>query len=965
MVINFSPLFPDRSFKNLIDKYRLGNNPAAKDKQDLRPNAENLATNTEPDIFYKRFFRAAFGTLDSLDLTLLTSAIRKFTNRNPSDKLINACIDDLCDEAKDKPETLSLYEALAMAKVDDSLIPVFQKLSHVSQKKIKGSRYSRPQLVEAVIIPLSRIKNLSDKLLAKTMDDLAYAMGQDGNNESNLTEIVRVATDIAKIRPEPSIKSLYDDILATVCTASPAELGLGTNGNNFIKFFSNLANLSLSHDVQTELEKQIQYTGSRFGSAWDSITRYLLPALTSFLNFNNHLAIFSSERRTPVVAHYNELIQVTKDAGMPLDALNDLFVRGIRDDFTVEELDIANSLYRASLHSNKNGLAELIASRGESALELKRSLLDLYLKAKDKDKEVAESLISNFNSLIPYSLTDVMSDPGSPILYEVNLKPLLPMVRCFEALIDSNNFRNDTVYFLTERFKDSLNETHYPSDLAYNKFISAIKAKGSDAAQLEHQLRLITAHDILMHNISNTGKAPNWKYFSELFHNGDLPFRQGTPEYDQCLRESQAIMRASFNAHYGFGALANDAKGWKDSILARFGRDVALQEVQAPRCKDGNAFPGMGYVITGLNDDFLRIPDPARGMDSDEAYNNFLANYPFLAAVADDIGSTQFTFLRGMMVVTNTKDKYCLPDRDHKMIPYSLVIYNEHFHNNGYDIAFLVPSKILLDKMKPTLFSIYDTDAPATIPQNINDVPLDIESLRKEAHDMNASILSLGSSSNIAGLSNAWEPNRRPYWGWEAEKDKYWRDLDGHKHKWFAMARHEQFWTQENEEEMKPFQRVHKEVNGVAKSLFDNFNSFKLFLSAYKHGYLGNFASKKGSTTTDESIRTFASSDSFQTSSDNDMMFDQAYLLRQAALKRKATNFPKLAVYDTYKWSSEPLKGFELDLANMQLTLNGQTHQLNMDKPTTADRALWRRVFSQFAGLNYDFRFHEKGLNQH
>ncbi len=952
---------PDKDLPGVNPKSGNTNIPSNSSLQLRRNLAATLLT--YEDTRRAKFFGAINGTPLESYLPKVKSPIEKFLKTNPSDKLIQACATDLRNGSREEAilkETLSIYESLSKAKIDDRFIPVFQSLVRANED---NKQYSRPQLVEVVIVPLSRIQNFSDKLLTKATNDLSYLVGKNGQDESKLAEYIKVAQNIAGYKPTADIRNLYNNILNAVCATNAEELRLTADLN---RFFKRLSNLSISYDVQTELEKQIQYTGTQFGSVPNSIDKYLLSVITSFINFNDRLTMFSSDRRTQVVAHYNELVQITKDSGMHLDTLNDLFTRGIKDDFITEELDIANSLYRSSLHSTKSGLADLIAYRGESALELKRSLRDLYLKANDKDNAVAKSLISNFNSLALYCPTNWVSDPGSSTLYEVpNLKPLLPIVKCFDALIDSNNFRNNTVHILTERFKDSLDESHYPSDLAYNKFVSAIKAKGYDAAQLKRQLILITAHDILMHNISNTGKVPDWKYFSEIFHNGDLPFRHGTPEYDQCLRESQIIMRASFNAHYGFGALANDAKGWKDSILARFGRDVAFQEVQAPRCKDGNAFPGMGYVITGLNDDFLRIPDPAREMNGDEAYQDFLANYPFLAAVADDISSTQFTFLRGMVVITNTKDKYCLPDRNHQMIPYSLVIYNDHFHNNGYDIAFLVPSKILLDKMKPTLFSIYDTDAPATIPQNINDVPLDIESLRKEAHDMNASILSLGSSSNIAGLSNAWEPNRRPYWAWEAEKNQDWRDLDGHKHKWFAMARHERFWTPENEEEMKPFQRVHKEVYGVAKSLFDNLNSFKLFLSAYKHGYLGNFASKKSSATRDESIRTFASSDSFQTSSDNDMMFDQAYLLRQAALKRKATNFPKLVVYDTYKWSSEPIEGFELDLANMQLTWNGQTHQLNLDKPTATDRSLWRRVFNQFTGLNYDFRFYEKGLNQH
>ncbi|MDA0772854.1 MAG: hypothetical protein O3C63_07920 [Cyanobacteria bacterium] len=914
--------------------------------------AEDLAHTTNTlDTFYGRFVHAAQESIPEGQLPRIEQ-LQGFLLHKPSDKLIRACVDDLCpnpDRVYPQDETLSVYESLAKAKVDDRGVTVFQTLSRLNQDQFSSLKYARAQLVETVIVPLSRIQNLSDQLLTKVTNDLSFIIRQQSRDEAKLTECVRAASEIASIKPIPAIKRLYDDTLAAVCLSSSNEQRLNSP-LGLQSFLEELSHLELDEDVQAELEDQINYTAANFGTQSNYLTRFLLPLIPSFLQFDIKLEIYPQELRENVVAKYNELVQLTKERALPLRELNNLFARGARDDFGQEDLDTVDSLYRSGLGQSMTGLAKLIAYTGDFAAELRRSYKDLVNKAVETNREVAQKLISNVDILLLNSA-------------QPNPRLLLPMINCCHALIDSDNFRSSTVEVLLKRFLKSAHASYVPSNLIQAKYLSAIRAMGSDAQKLGHQLGLITSHDILMHNISNTGQVPHWDYFSSIFHNGDLPFRSGTPEHTKATKESQSILRASFNGHYGFGALANDAKGWKNSILARFGRDISCHEVQAPRCKDGNAFPGKGYVITGLNDDFLRIPDLERKLDGDQAYQDFLNHYPFLASVADDIDSTQFAFLRGMIVVTNIKNKYELPDKKGNMIPYALVIYNDHFHNNGYDIAYLVPSRILLEKIKPSLFSVYDTETPPQIPTDINAIPLDIESLREEAHAIKASIVNLGWSSNIAGLCNAWEPNHKPYHGWEASMNNTWRDLDGHKHKWFRLEIRGRNWDDTTERSMKPFQNQHKQVYGVAKSLFDNLNSFKLFLSAYKHGYLGNFDTQNMATAAG-TTRTFSQSDDFEASSDNDMMFDQAYALREAALQRGANVFPKLVVYDTYKWSSEPIQGFELDLATMQLTIDGKTYQLHSDKPRASDRALWRQAFNQFAGLEYDFRFYEEGLNQ-
>jgi hypothetical protein len=920
------------------------------DRQRERGKKFAISSNIVDD-FYGRFIQAAQGTTAQL---ISKEQLRGFLLCCPSDKLIHACVADLCPDNEvqyDRNETLSVYKSLAKAKVDDRCVTVFQSLTHLNQGRFTAKQYSRDQLVEALIVPLSRMNNLSESLFTKVNNDLKYLLlNQNSKDETKLTECIRAVSHIDAIKPIPAIKTLYEEVLAAVAASPSRELRL-SEPVDLRLFFQELSGLELSEDVLAELENQTQYTATCFKSKTNYLTRFLLPLISSFVEFDYKLDLYPPALKEKVVEQYNVLVQLTKESGVPLRELNNLFSIGAREDFNQEDLDIVNFLYRSGLGRSMTGLAKLLAYTGDSALELRRRYKDLVSRAMETNSDVTQILMAKVDSLL---LNSSQLDPHQ----------LLPMIDCCNALMDTNNFRNSSVSILLDRFIESTRASYVPSNLAQAKYISAIRAKGSNATALSRQLALITAHDILMHNISNTGQTPNWNYFSELFESGALPFRRGSPEHTRASKESQAILRASFNGHYGFGALANDAKGWKNSILARFGRDISCSELQAPYCKDGNAFPGMGYVITGLNDDFLRIPDPERNMDGDQAYDDFVSHYPFLASVADDIDSTQFALLRGMVVVTNTKNQYCLPDYAGNKIPYSLVIYNDHFHNNGYDIAFLVPSKILVEKIKPSLFSVYDTEPPQEIPTDINEAPLDMDNLRDAAHAMGASIVNLGWSSNIAGLCNAWEPNRRPHHGWEARHNKDWRDLDGHKHNWFKLDNHVREWDESTERSMQPFQKQHRQVYGVAKALFDNLNSFKLFLSAYKHGYMGNFDTQNETASSGVTARTFAQSDSFEAGSDNDMMFDQAYALRAATLKRAATVFPKLVVYDTFKWSSEPIQGFEIDLATMQLTIDGKTHQLDFEEPNASDRALWRQAFNKFAGLEYDFRFYEEGLNQ-
>ncbi len=109
-------------------------------------------------------------------------------------------------------------------------------------------------------------------------------------------------------------------------------------------------------------------------------------------------------------------------------------------------------------------------------------------------------------------------------------------------------------------------------------------------------------------------------------------------------------------------------------------------------------FPGPGFVISGLGKrtrlfphrfielSYPQISKPSSEITPKEAVENEYRKV--LVKSESDLKKTHFALFRGITVVSNP-EKMKIDGKS-----YALIIYNEHFHNDKQEIAFLVPASV-------------------------------------------------------------------------------------------------------------------------------------------------------------------------------------------------------------------------------------------------------------------------------
>jgi hypothetical protein len=135
------------------------------------------------------------------------------------------------------------------------------------------------------------------------------------------------------------------------------------------------------------------------------------------------------------------------------------------------------------------------------------------------------------------------------------------------------------------------------------------------------------------------------------------------------------------------------------SVKAYSPSQIQVRDSALTRRGTINDFPGPGFIIDGLGKaaelfpkEFIESSYPQISKPSSELTPKDAVENKFRKVLVNserDLKDTQFAVFRGIKIITNPK-KMVIDGRS-----YALIIYNDHFHNEDQEIAFLVPHGIV------------------------------------------------------------------------------------------------------------------------------------------------------------------------------------------------------------------------------------------------------------------------------
>lgn len=306
------------------------------------------------------------------------------------------------------------------------------------------------------------------------------------------------------------------------------------------------------------------------------------------------------------------------------------------------------------------------------------------------------------------------------------------------------------------------------------------------------------------------------------------------PEAQDAYRQTREVYARSFDLHYGFGALTIEAARPPDrepALLARFGYDVA-QSCKYVNAKDVNAFPGRGFLISGIIPEKVFVDLEA---DAKDPFAYFKENiFPWAANEFDSLNKAHFLFTRGLIAVS------CPGEAQFRIgaVDYSYVIFNEHFHRQPEQIAALVPTALLREKLKGRTIAYEDYVGFEPQRGDINDEPLTLRDFMQEAEELPSYVINLGWGSNIGGgLCNAFAPGKFPYFEWERDRRGETKDIWGHIHKSHILGVYSSVMTPPMDKALQPLREAHAQVYSLASGYQNLFDLFRISQSFWHKGY--------------------------------------------------------------------------------------------------------------------------------
>lgn len=429
------------------------------------------------------------------------------------------------------------------------------------------------------------------------------------------------------------------------------------------------------------------------------------------------------------------------------------------------------------------------------------------------------------------------------------------------------------------------------------------------------------------------------------------PWKEGSPEQRRAFGESLEISRRGFSLHTGFGAQTFEARRapfQKLNLLARFGLECGIQVHQLdPTAAEKVTFPGPGVLLAGFRLDNIFAHDPSRPADPWHVYKEA---WDWAAQEIEDLADSQILSMRGLFgVVGPNNTRYRLDG-----VSYSLVVYNDHFHNPSNAGFYLVPSHFLMEPVLATFARIDTRDSKSRQPYfRLQDLSITALQARAKAERLN--ILNLGWASNINSLGNAYPVGSAPYFRWENDPElkHHTRDLFGHIHKSHRLGRFQYEMTPELDAAMAEHRQAHNTVYQLATRLLNLHDLYRLGRALWHQDRTG--------TTTEEPQ--FAK-DELSLSVSSPRMLVEAYKWHgrhKLGTTSTKNDFPVLCVAATLDYSSVPQSAVWLDTFDMRLYFDSGSIELprGSDGSGELELEIWNRFFRPqlSSGAGVDLRF--------
>ncbi|MBX7143604.1 MAG: hypothetical protein K1X79_04065 [Oligoflexia bacterium] len=294
------------------------------------------------------------------------------------------------------------------------------------------------------------------------------------------------------------------------------------------------------------------------------------------------------------------------------------------------------------------------------------------------------------------------------------------------------------------------------------------------------------------------------------------------------------IMWAGFDRSYGFGRRAFDARRpapGETNMLVAFGLDSA-KSVHCYNSSSNQDFPGAGCRISNFHLERLFAKDTSR---PDDPYHLYKTAWDFARHELDDFARTSIVNLRGLVaVIPPDLEKYKIDG-----VHYSLVIFNDHFHNYSRDRAFLCPTVVLESKLEGTAIPASRFRGFDSKYLDLNFQPPSRAELELACTAAELPLLNLNWASNFGGLCNSFPPATGKYYSWEQGRNSGTTLVDkfGHLHKPARLGGYAPDPKDPRmEAAMVEFRELHAKVYSVSSRLYHLHYLFDVALAAYHRG---------------------------------------------------------------------------------------------------------------------------------
>ena len=446
------------------------------------------------------------------------------------------------------------------------------------------------------------------------------------------------------------------------------------------------------------------------------------------------------------------------------------------------------------------------------------------------------------------------------------------------------------------------------------------------------------------------------------------------PKARQVFTETLTTYARLNDGYHGFSSLTFDCKGLPDGtkpLLLRCAEDLA-DFTGIINSSDSSKFPGKGFFISGIKPERVFVSDHNAEEQNKDPFLKYKTLWPWASEAFNDLPLTSFIFTRGFIAIAaKSGDRFKLDGSD-----YCYVVFNDHFHNYCFDSGLLVPSKIIYDKLKGTVFNSRKTK-PSQI-EDINTRDLNSKGLFETATTLDLNVLNLGWGSNIGGgLCNAYLPGSKPYHEWEVKlQNHHTKDAYGHVHKSHITDNYLSEMTQTMDRLLEPLRRAHKGVYGITQKYQNLFDLFRISLSLWHKGFTAgrvvNFQEPQEEEIDleglDEQELEFVNDPGSEENINQPSlrMLVDAYKWNKGLLLKRVTDpnsYPVLCDAQTLRYSAKPKPRIVLDSYDLLLSIDGNKTEL--PKSSTGkgpfEANIWfKEVIPLVSGTKSDLRFYDR-----